>query len=136
MSELALRQVAQQQANKDHEYRERDGLENAVIPEKIMVCMASRGSAKKILRSGARIAGRFATDDWAAVYVETSDEEPGRITPDAYAAFQENITFAKTLGARVVKLRSNNVADALPIMPAKTASRMLSLASLPAHVGR
>ena len=113
LRELALRQVAQQQANKDHEYREREGLEHAVIPEKIMVCMASRGSAKKILRTGARIAGRFATDDWAAVYVETSDEEPGRITPEAYAALQENIRFAKTLGAKVVVLKSNNVADAL-----------------------
>ncbi|MFN0279804.1 MAG: universal stress protein [Pyrinomonadaceae bacterium] len=113
LRELALRQVAQQQANKDHEYREREGLEQAVIPEKIMVCMASRGSAKKILRTGARIAGRFATEDWTAVYVETSDEEPGRITPEAHAALQENITFAETLGAKVVKLKSNNVADAL-----------------------
>ena len=78
-----------------------------------MVCMASRGSAKKILRAGARIAGRFATDDWTAVYVETSKEEPGRITPETYAALQENIRFAETLGAKVVKLKSNNVADAL-----------------------
>ena len=78
-----------------------------------MVCMASRGSAKKILRVGARIAGRFATDDWAAVYVETPDEEPGRITPEAYAALQENIRFAETLGAKVVKLKASNVADAL-----------------------
>ena len=113
LRELALRQVAQQQANKDHEYREREGLENPVIPEKIMVCVASRGSAKKILRVGARIAGRFATDDWDAVYVETPNEEPGRITPEAYATLQENITFAETLGAKVVKLKSNNVADAL-----------------------
>lgn len=113
LRELALRQVAQQQANRDHEYREREGLENAVIPEKIMVCMASRGSAKKILRVGARIAGRFATDDWTAVYVETSDEEPGRITPEAYAALQENIRFAETLGAKVVKLKGRNIADEL-----------------------
>ena len=50
LRELALRQVAQQQSIKDHEYREREGLENAVIPEKVMVCIASRGNAKKILR--------------------------------------------------------------------------------------
>ena len=78
-----------------------------------MVCMASRGSAKKLLRAGARIAGRMATNDWTAVYVETPSEEPGRIAPDAYAALQENIRFAETLGAKVVKLRGNNVADAL-----------------------
>ncbi len=113
LRELALRQVAQQQAAQDHEYREREGLEHAVIPEQIMVCMASRGSAKKLLRTGARIAGRFANEDWAAVYVETSNEQPGRITPEAYAAIQENINFARTLGARVVCLKSDNVADAL-----------------------
>jgi two-component system sensor histidine kinase KdpD len=113
LRELALRQVAQQQAAQDHEYREREGLDHAIIPEKVMVCMASRGSAKKLLRIGARIAGRFADDDWEAVYVETPDEEAGRIEPQAYAALQENIRFAKTLGAKVVKLKSNNIADAL-----------------------
>ena len=113
LRELALRQVAQQQAVKDTEYREREGLDHAIIPEKVMVCMASRGSAKKILRTGSRIAGRFATEDWFAVYVETPKEEPGRIDPKAYAALQENIKFAETLGAKVIKLKSANVADAL-----------------------
>ena len=113
LRELALRQVAQFQSEQDHEYREREGLEQAVIPEKVMVCLASRGSAKKLLRTGARIAGRLANGDWVAVYVETSTEEAGRITPEAYAALQENITFAVTLGAKVIKLKSNNVADAL-----------------------
>ncbi|MEP6946997.1 MAG: histidine kinase [Acidobacteriota bacterium] len=113
LRELALRQVAQQQAAKDHEYREREGLKQPVIPEKVMVCMASRGSAKKILRTGSRIAGRFANDDWSAVYVETPNEEPGRITPQAYATLKENISFAETLGAKVVCLKSSNVADAL-----------------------
>jgi two-component system sensor histidine kinase KdpD len=113
LRELALRQVAQQQAERDHEYREREGLEQAVVPEKVMVCLASRGSAKKLLRTGARIAGRLANGDWTAVYVETADEEAGRISPHAYAALQENISFAEILGAKVVKLKSNNVADAL-----------------------
>lgn len=113
LRELALRQVAQFQSAQDHEYREREGLEQAVIPEKVMVCMASRGSAKKLLRTGARIAGRLANGDWIAVYVETSDEEAGRIKPETYAALQENIRFAETLGAKVIKLKSNNVADTL-----------------------
>ncbi len=113
LRELSLRQVAQQQAAKDQEYREREGLENAVIPERVMVCMASRGSAKKLLRTGARIAGRFASEDWDAVYVETPREEPGNIDPQAYAALQENIRFAETLGAKVVKLKGSNVADEL-----------------------
>ncbi len=48
-----------------------------------------------------------------ADYVETPDEEPGRITPESYGALQENIKFAKTLGAKVVCLKARNVADAL-----------------------
>ncbi len=113
LRELSLRQVAQHQAVQDHEYREREGLEQAVIPERVMVCIASRGSAAKLLRTGARIVGRHAYRDWFAVYVETPDEEPGRIDPKAYATLQENIRLAETLGASIVKLKGTNVADEL-----------------------
>ena len=113
LRELALRQVAQHQAAQDHEYREREGLEQAVIPERVMVCLASRGSAKKLLRTGSRIAGRLANNDWFAVYVETPNEDEGHISPAIYATLEENITFAKTLGAKVVKLKNNDVAEAL-----------------------
>ena len=113
LRELALRQVALYQSVQDHEYREREGLEQPMIPEKVMVCMASRGSACKLLRTGARIVGRHAYRDWYAVYVETSDEEPGRISPEAYATLQENIRLAERLGAQVVKLKGNDVADQL-----------------------
>ena len=112
LRELALRQVATDQATKSHDYREREGLDQAVIPEKVMVAMASRGSAKKLLRVGSRIAGRLASD-WYAVYVETPGEEPGRIKPIDYAALQENIRFAEELGAKIVKLKSRKVSDAL-----------------------
>jgi two-component system sensor histidine kinase KdpD len=112
LREMALRQVAEDEAAKAHDYREREGLEQAAIPEKVMVCMSSRGSAKKLLRAGSRIAGRLASD-WCAVYVETPREEPGRISPKDHAALAENIRFAEELGAKVIKVRSRNVADAL-----------------------
>lgn len=112
LRELALRQIATDQATKAQNYREREGLEQAVIPERVMVCMASRGSAKKLLRVGSRIAGRFASD-WYAVYVGTPAEELGRIKPGDYAALQKNIRFAEELGAKVVKLKARAVADAL-----------------------
>jgi len=75
--------------------------------------MASRGSACKLLRAGARIVGRYAFKEWYAVYVETPDEEPGRIDPKAYATLQENIRLAENLGAVVIKLKGKNVADEL-----------------------
>lgn len=112
LRELALRQVVSEHADKAHEYREQRGIEPPAIPEKVMVCMASRGSAKRLLRTGSRIAGLSASD-WFAVYVETPTEEPGRISPASHAALMENIHFAEHLGARVVKLRGTRVADAL-----------------------
>jgi two-component system sensor histidine kinase KdpD len=112
LRELALRQVATDQATKAHDYREREGLEQAAIPEKVMVAIASRGSAKRILRAGSRIAGRLASD-WFAVYVETPREEPGRIKPHDHAVLLENIRFAQDLGAKIVKLKGRSVADLL-----------------------
>jgi two-component system sensor histidine kinase KdpD len=112
LRELALRQLATVQAGHAELYRRREGLEHAVIPEKVMVCMASHGSARRLLRTGSRIAGRLASD-WYAVYVETPSEEPGRIKPADHAALTENIRLAEQLGARVVRLKARNVPDAL-----------------------
>jgi two-component system sensor histidine kinase KdpD len=112
LRELALRQVALDQATKAHDYRQREGLEQAAIPEKVMVAMASRGSAKQILRVGSRVAGRYAAE-WYAVYVETPREEPGRIDPQDHVVLEENIRFAKELGAKIIKLKGRDVADAL-----------------------
>ncbi len=112
LRELALRQVAEDQASKAHDYREREGLGPAVIPEKVMVCITSRGNAKKLLRVGSRIAGRLASD-WFAVYVESPREEPGRINPQDYNRLMENARFAGELGAQFVRLKASRVADAL-----------------------
>ena len=112
LRELALRQVAQDQAARAHEYREREGLEQAAIPEKVMVCITSRKSAKKLLRAGSRIAGRLASD-WYAVYVETPREELGRIDPEDHVRLSDNIRLAEELGATVIRLKARKIADAL-----------------------
>lgn len=112
LRELALRQVAVDQAAKSHDYRLREGLEQASIPEKVMVAIASRGSAKRILRMGSRIAGRLASD-WFAVYVETPDQELGKIKAEDESALKENIEFAEALGARIVKLKGRHAASEL-----------------------
>lgn len=112
LRELTLRQVADEQAAQTHDYYEMSGIEQPAIPEKIMVCLASRGSAKKLLRKGARFAGRLATD-WFVVYVETPEESPGRITFEAKKALQENICLASKLGGQYVHLKGKNVADEL-----------------------
>lgn len=112
LRELSLRQVADHQSTQNSDYRKRERIGQAVIPEKVMVCLASRGSGKKLLRVGSRIAGKLATD-WFAVYVETSDEAENLIKPEAKKALEENIELANELGAKFVRLKSDRVADEL-----------------------
>jgi len=93
-------------------HRQREGLEPALIPERVMVCMSSSADAPRVLRIGARIAGRLGAR-WYAVYVETPREAPGRIAPADREALQRNITLAESLGATVVRVKADRPADGL-----------------------
>src|SRR5512139_4048366 len=90
LRELALRAVADEVGEKAASYRAREGLEPAWIPERVMVCMSSYALAPRVIRTGARIAGRLGAK-WYAVYVETPRERPGQIDPTDADALQENI---------------------------------------------
>jgi two-component system sensor histidine kinase KdpD len=112
LRELALRAVADEVGEKAASHRKREGLEPALIPERVMVCMSSSADAPRVLRTGARIAGRLGAR-WYAVYVETPREAPGRITPTDRDALQRNIMLAESLGATVVRVRADRPADGL-----------------------
>lgn len=112
LRELALRKVAEEVGSKAAQYREREGLEPAPIPEKVMVCVSSNQAAKKLLRAGSRIAGRLG-GEWFAAYVETPHETASRITPEHAEQLAENLALAENLGATVVKLKAKNAADGL-----------------------
>jgi two-component system, OmpR family, sensor histidine kinase KdpD len=112
LRELALRSVAEEVGSKAAQYRAREGLDPAAIPEKVMVCMSAGESAKRLLRAGARIAGRLGAS-WYAVYAETPSEDPQRISPDNERQLSENFSLAKELGATVVTLKAKRAADAL-----------------------
>jgi two-component system sensor histidine kinase KdpD len=112
LRELALRAVADEVGEKAASYRAREGLEPALIPERVMVCMSSNALAPRVLRTGARIAGRLGAK-WYAVYVETPTEHPGRINPHDADALSQNIKLAESLGATVVKVKAERPADGL-----------------------
>ena len=112
LRELALRAVADEVGEKAASYRAREGLEPAQIPERVMVCMSSNAHAPRVIRTGARIAGRLGSK-WYAVYVETPREKPGRIRPGDAEALQENIKLAESLGATVVRVRADRPSDGL-----------------------
>ena len=112
LRELALRAVADEVGEKAASYRAREGLEPAWIPERVMVCMSSNVLTPRVLRTGARIAGRLGAK-WYAVYVETPRERPDRIDPIDSDALRQNIKLAENLGATVVRVRAERPADGL-----------------------
>ncbi len=112
LRELALRAVADEVGEKAATYRAREGLEPAIIPERVMVCMSASEDAPRVIRTGARIAGRLGAK-WYAVYVETPHERPERITPKSREALARNIALAESLGATLVRVHADRAADGL-----------------------
>ena len=112
LRELALRTTAEQVSSRASEYRRTQGLEQAPIPEKVMVCLSTRPGTERLLRIGARIAGRLASN-WYAVYVTRPDDDKGHGDPEAFHRLEEYQRMARDLGANVVSLTDRNVSDAL-----------------------
>ena len=112
LRELSLRTTAEQVGNRAAEYRRTQGLEQAPIPEKVMVCLSTRPGTERLLRVGSRIAGRLASN-WYAVYVTRPDDDKGHGDPEAYHRIEEYLRMARDLGAKVVTLTDRNVSNAL-----------------------
>jgi K+-sensing histidine kinase KdpD len=110
--ERRLRALADEVSEKAAPSRLRDGLEPVLLPERVMACMSSAIHAPRVIRTGARIAGRLGAQ-WYAVYVETPRERPGRIRREDSDALRQNMTLAEHLGATVVRVRADRPADGL-----------------------
>jgi len=112
LRELALRAVADEVGVKAASYRQREGLEPGLIPERVMVCMSSSISSPRVIRAGARIASRLGTR-WYAVYVVTPAELPARIKIPDREQLDRNIALAESVGATVVRVTADRPADGL-----------------------
>ncbi|HUV70284.1 MAG TPA: universal stress protein [Terracidiphilus sp.] len=112
LRELALRTTAEQVSSRASEYRRTQGLEQAPIPEKVMVCLTTRPGTERLIRVGARIAGRLASN-WYAVYVSRPKDNKEHGDPEALQRLGEYERMARDLGAQVVNLTDRNIADAL-----------------------
>jgi two-component system sensor histidine kinase KdpD len=104
LRELALRTTAEQVSNRASEYRRTRGLEQAPIPEKVMVCLSKRPGTERLIRLAS---------NWYAVYVVRPKDDKGHGDPEAYHRLEEYQRMARDLGAQVVTLTDNNVSDAL-----------------------
>jgi two-component system sensor histidine kinase KdpD len=81
--------------------------------ERVLVAMSSNPPyTAALLRKASRIAGRLNTD-WYCVYVQTAAERADRIDSTVQRTLVANIQLAQTMGAEVVKLEGEDVADAL-----------------------
>lgn len=87
-------------------------LMDALISERVMVCMSSNVLAPRVIRTGARIAGRLGAT-WYAVYVETPQERSSRMPPGDSDALRQNIALAESLGATLVTVSAERPADGL-----------------------
>jgi two-component system sensor histidine kinase KdpD len=112
LRELALRTTAEQVGSRAAEYRRNQGLEQAPMPEKVMVCLSARPGTERLVRVGARVAGRLATH-WYAVYVAKPNTDQGHGDPEAFQRLADVQRMARDLGAQVVTLTDKHVADAL-----------------------
>jgi len=112
LRELALRTTAEQVGSQAAQYRRNQGLEQAPMPEKVMVCLSTRPGTDKLVRVGSRVAGRLATN-WYAVYVARPEDDKGHGDPEAFQRLQEYQRMANELGAQVITLHEKNVSDAL-----------------------
>ena len=112
LRELALRTTAEQVGSAAAQYRRNQGLEQAPIPEKVMVCLTRRPGAERLLRVGSRIAGRLATN-WYAVFVETGSGDRRHSDPEGANRLEDYERMARELGARVINLKGKSVSDEL-----------------------
>lgn len=111
--ELRARAKVQATYGREEDESKKEEPRGAADAERVMVCMSSQPSATRcLLRRGARLAGGL-NSLWFVVYVRTSSEAPERIETAALRSLADNITLAKELGAEVVRLAGNDVAEAL-----------------------
>ena len=108
LRELALRQVAEQVDRSLESYMdEKDIRETWPVKERIVVCISANPKAQYLVARAARMARRMDADLYA-VHVDL-DARSNAVEEKALAA---NLQFAESVGAKPVRLKGENVADA------------------------
>jgi two-component system sensor histidine kinase KdpD len=129
LRELALREVAGAVDRSREEIARRESGESAAAAPRtagrVMVAMSSNPPYTAVLlRKASRIAGRLSSD-WYCVYVQTPVERADRIDSTVQRTLVSNIQLAQSMGAEVVKLEGEDVAEALCRFAAKKGVSLL-----------
>jgi two-component system sensor histidine kinase KdpD len=109
LRELALRQVTGVVDRSLDAFLEKDGNQPThTVRERIAVCVSSNPAAQYLIARGSRMAQAIGGDLFV-FYIDI-----GRDTrPEDQKTLSENIRFAETLGARVIRSSGGRIADAL-----------------------
>jgi two-component system sensor histidine kinase KdpD len=109
LRELALRQVAEQVDRSLESYMvEKDIRESWTVRERIAVLISANPKAQYLVARAARMARRMDADLYA-VHIDTDHGSPSEQDRKLLDA---NMQFAESLGAKTVRLKGDNVADA------------------------
>lgn len=107
LRELALRQVAQVVDRTLEPYLDQDEAGRRVaIKESIAVCISSNPTAQYLIARGSRMAERLDAEFYV-VYVDIDRDD----APENQRTLAENIRFAENLGAKLVRLKGQTVAE-------------------------
>lgn len=113
LREVSLREVAGDQVRKIEEQSLLSKTVASLAEENVMVSMSSDPTnAEILLRKATRLANQLSSKCYA-VYVQTKAEDPLNIDASLQRKLQNNLKLAKTLGADVITLNGNNVAEVL-----------------------
>lgn len=113
LREIALRQTAEGVDEELNEYMKEHGInDNWYTVERVMVCISSSPSAKKLIRRGARIAKRYKCE-WIVVDVNCTHLFAPKATKKDTEILEGHYKLAKQLGAELVTLTGKSISAAL-----------------------
>lgn len=113
LREIALRVTAEEVDEDLEEYMKQTGkIENLQKIEKVLICISSNPSAKKLIRRGARVAKRFKCE-WIVVSVNSTRLFVPKPTEKDLAMLESHYKLASQLGAEVVKLTGKNISKTI-----------------------
>jgi two-component system sensor histidine kinase KdpD len=116
LRELALRQVTEVVDRSLEAYSEKKDLgEQLRVHERVAVCVRSNPAAQSLLARGARMA-KAMDGEFYVLYVHVGADE----TDENQGTLAQNLRFAESLGAKIVKLEGGSIADRVAEFVRKT----------------
>ena len=109
LRELALQQVTRAVDRSLESYMEKEeGGKSVGVHERIAVCVSSSPAAQYLIARAARMAQRIDAELYV-IYVDIGVDD----NPQDQRSLEQNLTFARTLGAQIIRTEGQKVAEAV-----------------------